>query len=154
VAVFSVTKASARLAQDFLAPRYRACLQSRYLPVSQDFFDTTLENRMNKAELIDAIAEKANASKAATAVLLSVTLEAIAEALVKGENVQLIGFGTFNVNQRAARTGRNPQTGKELKIAAKNVARFKAGTALSTAMNPAKAKAKAKSAVKATAKAK
>ncbi len=109
---------------------------------------------MNKAELIDAIAEKANASKAATAVLLSVTLEAIAEALVKGENVQLIGFGTFSVNQRAARTGRNPQTGKELKIAAKNVARFKAGTALSTAMNPAKAKAKAKSAVKATAKAK
>jgi nucleoid DNA-binding protein len=103
---------------------------------------------MNKAELIDAIAEKANASKAATAVLLSATLEAIAEALVKGENVQLIGFGTFSVNQRAARTGRNPQTGKELKIAAKNVARFKAGTGLSTAMNPAKAKTAAKATAK------
>ena len=101
---------------------------------------------MNKAELIDAIAEKANASKAATAVLLSATLEAIAEALVKGENVQLIGFGTFSVSERAARTGRNPQNGKELKIAAKNVARFKAGTALSTAMNPSKPKSKAKAA--------
>ncbi len=103
---------------------------------------------MNKAELIDAIAEKANASKAATAVLLSATLEAIAEALVKGENVQLIGFGTFSVSERAARTGRNPQTGKELKIAAKSVARFKAGAALSTAMNPAKAKTAAKATAK------
>ena len=101
---------------------------------------------MNKAELIDTIADKASASKAATAILLNATLEAIAEALVKGENVQLIGFGTFSVNERAARTGRNPQTGKELKIAAKNVARFKAGTALSTAMNPSKPKAKAKAA--------
>ncbi len=103
---------------------------------------------MNKAELIDAIAEKANASKAATAVLLSATLEAIAEALVKGENIQLIGFGTFSVSERAARTGRNPQNGKELKIAAKNVARFKAGTALSTAMNPSKAKTTTKATAK------
>lgn len=103
---------------------------------------------MNKAELIDAIADKANASKAATAVLLNATLEAIAEALVKGENVQLIGFGTFSVNERAARTGRNPQTGKELKIAAKNVTRFKAGTALSSAMNTSKPKAKAKAPAK------
>lgn len=98
---------------------------------------------MNKAELIDAIADKANASKAATAVLLNATLEAIAEALVKGDNVQLIGFGTFSVSERAARTGRNPQTGKELKIAAKKVARFKAGSALSSAMNKSKPKAKA-----------
>ena len=97
---------------------------------------------MNKAELIDAIAEKANASKAATAVLLNATLEAIAESLVKGENVQLIGFGTFSVNERAARTGRNPQTGNELEIAAKNVARFKAGTALDSAMNTTKPKTK------------
>lgn len=97
---------------------------------------------MNKAELIDAIAEKANASKAATAVLLNATLEAIAESLVKGENVQLIGFGTFSVNERAARTGRNPQTGNELEIAAKNVARFKAGTALDSAMNATKPKTK------------
>ncbi len=103
---------------------------------------------MNKTELINAIADKASASKAATAVLLNATLEVIAEALVKGENVQLIGFGTFSVTERAARTGRNPQTGKELKIAAKNVARFKAGTTLSSAMNPSKPKAKAKAPAK------
>jgi DNA-binding protein HU-beta len=102
-----------------------------------------MESRMNKAELINAIANKANASKAATSVLLSATLEAIAEALVKGENVQLIGFGTFSVSERAARTGRNPQTGKELKISAKNIARFKAGSALSTAMNTSKPRTKA-----------
>ncbi len=97
---------------------------------------------MNKSDLIDAIASKANASKAATAVLLNATMEAIAEALVKGDSVQLIGFGTFSVSERAARTGRNPQTGKEMKIAAKNVARFKAGSALTTSMNKAKAKKK------------
>ena len=109
-----------------------------------------METRLNKAELIDAIADKANASKAATAVQMNATLEAIAEALAKGENVQLIGFGTFSVNRRAARTGRNPQTGKELK----NVARFKAGTALSSAMSTSKPKAKiaAKIAAKTTAK--
>ncbi len=93
---------------------------------------------MNKAELIESIATKANASKAATAVLLNATLEVLSEALARGDNVQLIGFGTFSVSERAARTGRNPQTGKELKIAAKKVARFKAGTALSTAVNKAK----------------
>jgi nucleoid DNA-binding protein len=97
---------------------------------------------MNKSELIDAIATKANASKAATAVVLNATLEAIAEALANGDSVQLIGFGTFSVGERAARTGRNPQTGKEMKIAAKKVARFKAGAALSAAVNPVKAKKK------------
>jgi DNA-binding protein HU-beta len=93
---------------------------------------------MNKAELIESIATKANASKAATAVLLNATLEVLSEALARGDNVQLIGFGTFSVSERSARTGRNPQTGKEIKIAAKKVARFKAGTALSTAVNKAK----------------
>jgi DNA-binding protein HU-beta len=92
---------------------------------------------MNKAELIESIAAKANASKAATAVLLNATLEVLSEALARGDNVQLIGFGTFSVSERAARTGRNPQTGKEIKIAAKKVARFKAGTALSSALNKA-----------------
>jgi nucleoid DNA-binding protein len=130
------------------AQRYRASPQSRYLKALPDFLHPALETHMNKAELIDVIADKANASKAATAVLLNATLEAIAEALVKGENIQLIGFGTFSVNQRAARTGRNPQTGKELEIAAKNVARFKAGTALSSAMNKPKAKAVAKATAK------
>ncbi len=97
---------------------------------------------MNKSELIDAVASKANASKAATAVLLSATLEVIAEALAKGDSVQLIGFGTFSVGERAARMGRNPQTGTELKIAAKKVARFKAGTVLSAGVNKAKGKKK------------
>ncbi len=100
-----------------------------------------MESRINKAELIDAIAEKANASKAATGVLLNTTLDAIAEAMVKGENVQLIGFGTFSVNERAARTGRNPKTCKEIKVATKNAARFKAGTALDSAMKETKPKA-------------
>ncbi len=93
---------------------------------------------LNKAELIESIATKANASKAATAVLLNATLEVLSEALARGDNVQLIGFGTFSVSERSARTGRNPQTGKEIKIAAKKVARFKAGTALSSALNKAK----------------
>ena len=93
---------------------------------------------MNKAELIESIATKANASKAATAELLNATLDVLSEALARGDNVQLIGFGTFSVSERSARTGRNPQTGKEIKIAAKKVARFKAGTALSSALNPAK----------------
>jgi DNA-binding protein HU-beta len=94
---------------------------------------------MNKAELIASIATKANASKAATAVVLSATLEAIAEALAQGESIQLIGFGTFSTSERAARTGRNPQTGKEMKISAKKVARFKPGSALSTLVNKTKA---------------
>jgi DNA-binding protein HU-beta len=93
---------------------------------------------MNKAELIESIATKANASKAATAVLLNATLDVLSEALARGDSVQLIGFGTFSVAERSARTGRNPQTGKELKITAKKVARFKAGTALSSALNKAK----------------
>jgi DNA-binding protein HU-beta len=95
---------------------------------------------MNKSDLIEAIASKANASKAATAVLLNATMEAIGEALVKGESVQLIGFGTFSVSERAARTGRNPQTGKEMKISAKKVARFKAGNTLANTINNTKKK--------------
>jgi len=97
---------------------------------------------MNKAELIDSVAAKANASKAATAVVINAALDAISEALTKGESVQFIGFGTFSVNERSARTGRNPQTGKEMKIAAKKVARFKAGAALTASVNKAKAKKK------------
>ena len=99
---------------------------------------------MNKSELIDAIAAKANASKTATTVVVNAALETLVEALAKGESVQLIGFGTFSVGERAARTGRNPQTGKEIKIAARKTARFKAGTALSAAVNKAKTKAKKK----------
>lgn len=94
---------------------------------------------MNKTELIDAVATKAEATKAATAAIVAATIETITEAIAKGENVQFVGFGTFSVQERAARTGRNPQTGKEMKIAAKKVVRFKAGAALTAAANPAPA---------------
>jgi DNA-binding protein HU-beta len=97
---------------------------------------------MNKTEMIEAVAAKANASKAATADIIGAAIETITEAVAKGENVQLIGFGTFSVQRREARTGRNPQTGKEMKIAAKNVVRFKAGAALTAAANPVKGKKK------------
>jgi DNA-binding protein HU-beta len=98
---------------------------------------------MNKTELIDAVAEKANASKAAAGAVIAAALEAITEAVAKGESVQFIGFGTFSVQERAARTGRNPHTGKEMKIAAKKVVRFKAGAALTAAANPVKPAKKA-----------
>ena len=97
---------------------------------------------MNKTELIDHIATKADISKAAAARSLDAIIGAVKTTLKKGGTVTLVGFGTFAVSSRAARTGRNPQTGKEMKIAAKKVARFKAGAALSAAVNPVKAKKK------------
>lgn len=95
---------------------------------------------MNKSELIAAVAAKANASKAATSTIIDMAMEAITEALARGENVQFVGFGTFSVQERKARTGRNPQTGKEMKIPAKKVVRFRPGAALSAAANKAKKK--------------
>ena len=85
---------------------------------------------MNKSELIDAIAAKANLSKKDAKVALEATLEAVSESLKAGDAVQLIGFGTFKVNERAARTGRNPRTGEEIKIAAAKIPAFVAGKAL------------------------
>ena len=85
---------------------------------------------MNKAELIDAIAKDAKMSKASAKSALEALTDATSKALKKGDKVTLIGFGTWSVSKRAARTGRNPQTGKEIKIAAKKVVRFKAGAAL------------------------
>jgi DNA-binding protein HU-beta len=93
---------------------------------------------MNKTELIDIVAEKAGATKAQTADIIAAALAAITDAVAKGDSVQFIGFGTFSVQQREARTGRNPQTGKEMKIEAKKVVRFKAGAALTAAANPVK----------------
>jgi DNA-binding protein HU-beta len=95
---------------------------------------------MNKTELIDAVAAKTKSSKAAAGDAVAATIAAISDAMSKGENVQLIGFGTFSVQERKARTGRNPQTGKEMKIAAKKVVRFKPGAALSAAANKGKKK--------------
>lgn len=85
---------------------------------------------MNKGELIDAIAKEAGLTKADAGNALNAFVGAVSKSLKKGDAVQLIGFGTFSISKRAARTGRNPQTGKEIKIAAKKVAKFKAGKAL------------------------
>ena len=90
---------------------------------------------MNKSELIDAIAEGADISKASAGRALDSVLEAVTGALKKGDQVSLVGFGTFAVKHRPARTGRNPQTGKEIQIAAANVPGFKAGKALKEAVN-------------------
>jgi len=86
---------------------------------------------MNKAELIDAMAANAGLSKADAKRALDGFVDATGSALKKGDRISLVGFGSFSVSHRAARTGRNPQTGKEIKIAAKNVVKFKAGSELS-----------------------
>lgn len=85
---------------------------------------------MNKAELISNVAEKTEFTKKDTEKAVSAVLDSIGDALAKGEKVQLVGFGTFEVRQRAARKGRNPQTGEEIDIAAAKVPVFKAGKAL------------------------
>ncbi|MFY7990442.1 MAG: HU family DNA-binding protein [Fluviicola sp.] len=96
----------------------------------------TFKNQtMNKAELIDAIASEAGLSKADAKKALDAFVSATGAALKKGDRISLVGFGSFSVSKREARTGRNPQTGKEIKIAAKNVVRFKAGAELSGAVN-------------------
>ncbi len=90
---------------------------------------------MNKAELIDAIADAADISKAAAARALDGMVDAITGAMKEGDQVSLIGFGTFSVKQRAARQGRNPQTGETIQIKASNIPSFKAGKALKDAVN-------------------
>lgn len=90
---------------------------------------------MNKSELIDAIADSADISKAAAGRALDGMVDAITDALKKGDTVSLIGFGTFSVRERAARIGRNPRTGEELKIKASKNPAFKAGKALKDAVN-------------------
>jgi DNA-binding protein HU-beta len=85
---------------------------------------------MNKSELIDAIAQKGGLTKVDAAKALDATLESIGDALKSGDTVTLVGFGSFSVKERAARTGRNPKTGEELKIPASKVPSFKAGKGL------------------------
>jgi DNA-binding protein HU-beta len=86
---------------------------------------------MNKAELIDAISADSGLSKADAKRALDSFINATTKSLKKGDRVALVGFGSWSVTKRAARTGRNPQTGKEIKIAAKKVVKFKAGAELS-----------------------
>lgn len=90
---------------------------------------------MNKTELIDALAAKCDLSKAAAGRAVDGLTEIISQALSTGDTVSLIGFGTFSVGQRAARTGRNPKTGAALKIAASKTPKFSAGAKLKTAVN-------------------
>jgi DNA-binding protein HU-beta len=90
---------------------------------------------MNKTELVDQIAASAEISKAAAARALDATVAAVKEALKQGDSVSLIGFGTFYVGERAARTGRNPRTGKTLEIKAAKAPKFRAGKGLKDAIN-------------------
>lgn len=90
---------------------------------------------MNKSELIDAIADSADITKAAAGRAVDAFVGSVTDALKDGDQVTLIGFGTFAVKDRAARTGRNPQTGAEIQIAAAKIPSFKAGKALKDACN-------------------
>ena len=90
---------------------------------------------MNKTELVAAIAEKAGLSKKDAEGAVKAFTDTVAEQLKAGEKIQLVGFGTFEVAKRAARTGRNPATGKEIKIKASKAPKFKAGAALKNALN-------------------
>jgi len=89
---------------------------------------------MNKAELISAIATDAGVSKSVASKVLDSVINNVTESLKKGDKVTLVGFGTFSVTKRKARTGRNPQTGKEIKIPARKVAKFRAGAKLAEAV--------------------
>ncbi|MGM0520684.1 MAG: HU family DNA-binding protein [Pseudomonadota bacterium] len=90
---------------------------------------------MNKSELIEAIAASADIPKAAATRALDAMVESVTDSLKKGESVSLVGFGTFSIKERAARTGRNPQTGQPIEIKAAKVPSFKAGKALKDAVN-------------------
>ena len=94
---------------------------------------------MNKLELVEHVAKEAELSKASAAAALDAILDGIGKSLKKGDEVRLVGFGTFSVRERAAGKGRNPATGKEIKIAASKNARFKAGAALKSSLNTKKA---------------
>lgn len=89
---------------------------------------------MNKTELISSVAEKSELTKKDAEKAVNALFASIQEALAKGEKVQLVGFGTFEVRERKARTGRNPQTGEEIQIAAAKVPAFKAGKSLKDAV--------------------
>ena len=90
---------------------------------------------MNKNDLVSAVAEEANLSKADAARAVDAVLSSVGKALKQGDTVALVGFGTFQVKDRAARTGRNPRTGEEIAIAASKNPVFKAGKALKDAVN-------------------
>jgi DNA-binding protein HU-beta len=93
---------------------------------------------MTKSELVSAMSEKTGVSKKDTAASIDAFVEIISDVLKHGDKLQLVGFGTFEVSERAARTGRNPQTGEDIKIPAAKIPKFKAGAALKNAVNSGK----------------
>ncbi|WP_281273374.1 HU family DNA-binding protein [Alkalispirillum mobile] len=93
------------------------------------------KREMNKSELIEAVAQSADISKAAASKAVDSMVDCVTNALKEGDQVTLVGFGTFQVRERAARTGRNPRTGETIEIAASKVPSFKAGKALKDAVN-------------------
>ena len=95
---------------------------------------------MNKGELVEHVAKETDNSKVGAAAMIEATFDEIQKALKKGEEVRLVGFGTFSVKKRAAGKGRNPATGEEIKIPASKSARFKSGQGLKDALNPKKSK--------------
>jgi DNA-binding protein HU-beta len=96
------------------------------------------DTHMNKAELIEVIAKEAKLSKAAAQAALDATVAAVVKAVTKGDSVSLVGFGSFSSGKRAARTGRNPQTGETIKIAAAKTVKFSAGKAFKDSVNKRK----------------
>jgi DNA-binding protein HU-beta len=105
------------------------------------FFDLK-ENHVNKTELIEAVAAKADVSKAAAARAVDAMLETVVSTVSKGDSVTLVGFGTFEARKRAARSGFNPKTGEKLKIAASTAPAFKAGKSFKDSVNKPKASRK------------
>lgn len=99
---------------------------------------------MTKTDLVEAIVKETGLTKKAASDAVTALTDSVVEALVKGDKVALVGFGTFEVAKRDARKGRNPQTGKEIKIKASKSPKFKAGKALKDAVNGTKAKKKVK----------
>ncbi|WP_262490634.1 HU family DNA-binding protein [Neolewinella marina] len=99
------------------------------------FFNYPNSYQMNKGELVSAIADKSGLTKDQAESALSATLASIEEALKSDDSVSLVGFGTFSVNNRPAREGRNPRTNETIQIAAKNVVKFKPGKKLSESVN-------------------
>lgn len=98
---------------------------------------------MNKSELVDSVAQKAGLTKEQATKAVNAFVSTIEDVMLAGDSLTLVGFGTFGIKERAARTGRNPQTGAEIKIAASKVASFKAGKTLKDRANGVKAEAKA-----------
>lgn len=112
--------------------KLKHCVGYMPMKIKHEFRGGTL---MNKTELVAAMAEQTQLSKKDAEAALKAFTDVVSEELKKGEKVQLVGFGTFEVSERAAREGRNPQTGKTMKIAASKAPKFKAGKALKDLVN-------------------